>query len=142
MSRKWCMLAVAVSLLGSLNGCCHRLCDRPGLLARIRGQSATPYTEQFPTSMPSYPMMLPAGANGNGGCCNGAGQMMIPGGGFPGGPGVMEQLPGQFPGINPGPPPSPGSSAPGEAKPLPAGPSGDMVKGSKTGRVTTLPDLK
>jgi len=142
MNRKWFALAVMALVLGSLNGCCF--CNRPGLLARIRGQSATPYTDPCcPTSMPSYPMMFSNGTNGNGACCNGSGPMMFPGGGgFGTTPGVIEQLPGQFPGITPSPPPSPGSSAPGEAKPLPAGPSGDMAKGTRTGRVTTLPDLK
>lgn len=140
MSRKWCAWAAAAVLLGSLSGCCFR--DRPGLLARIRGQSATPYTEPYPGSMPSYPMMFPGGMNGGAPCCNGNGPMSIPGGGFGTMPGVIEQIPGPYPGINPAPPPPPGSTTPGEAKPLPAGPSGDMAKGTRTGRVTTMPDLK
>ena len=84
MSRRWFALVVFILILVSVNGCCHCR-QRQGLLARIRGQSATPYAEQSdPGAFPSYPTnMSGAGAEG-GACCNGngAGPMLIPGGGF------------------------------------------------------------
>jgi hypothetical protein len=87
-------------------------------------------------------MMSPGGAP----CCNGVGgaPMFMPGPGMgtmPGG--VTEQLPGAFPGIGPAniPPPNV-PSAPGEAKPMPAGPSGDLMKNARIGRVTNVPDVK
>ena len=138
MTRRWIALAAMVLVFVSLNGCCHYR-ERPGLLARLRGQSATPsYSEPYsPSTMPFYPTSMPTGAMGNGSCCNGS--TIVPGPGPVMGtfPGVTEQPPLPYPGISPGPMPPAGD----QAKPLPAGPSEAMLKG-KTGRVTNMPDSK
>ena len=143
MSRKWLVFALLV--MASVSGCVHR--DRPGLLARIRGQSAASYTDPYyqPPTTPYYPSVIPAGGNGNGACCNGVPLMSVPGAGMGTMPGVTEQFPGPYPGSNPmpmlpaGPPTGPGGD---QAKPLPAGPSTDMMKGTRPGRVTNMPDGK
>lgn len=151
MARKWFALAAFVLVLVSVNGCAHRR-ERPGLLARIRGQSAAPHSEPYypSTMMPSHPMVMPNGGAGPGSCCNGGSPMMIPNTGPGIMPGVTEQFPGAYPGINPNPypginpnPTAPAApSGPGEAKPLPAGPSGDMMKAGRPGRVTNMPEVK
>jgi hypothetical protein len=150
MIRRGFALMAVVSVFASLNGCCSWRNREHPLLDRLRGKPATSYADPYyPGPMTGSPMMMPSGGIGGTPCCGGGttgAPTFISGPGMSGGlnSGVIEQPPlGSFPGANPVPtlPMNP-PAGDNNAKPLPAGPSGDMTKGSRPGRVTNLPDGK
>jgi len=103
-------MALAALALVATVGCCHR--DRPGLLGRIRGQSAATCQEQCPGGTGTF---QPCG------CEREMGAPIIYDGGITRPPNVQEMPPYIPPTATP---------MPGEAKPGPAGPS----KGSEMSR--------
>jgi hypothetical protein len=117
---KWALTGAAL-VLALVSGCCFR--DRPGLLARFRGQSGQPDYHNMGNGY-GVPMGVPMSMPNGGGCpCE-----TIPGG-FNGA--GMEFMPPAFPGTTmpplitppPGNGAAPGAAPPGSATPRPADPS-------------------